>query len=308
MNKFIITVTLFSLLVLSSIPVNACDICGCGVSSGPFTGILPQFSRNVIGMRMSSQKYTHPNTELNMNGTSRVLEDQYHTAELWLRYYPAPRWQTFVFLPYKFNQRIESERTSNLSGIGDLYVTAYYTMVNTADSVKKRIKVNWLLGGGLKLPTGKYQQRDINKTMLPIGFQAGTGAYSLLLSSNLSVRRQAFGLNSQVNYTINGTNELDYRIGNGFSGTLSAFYWKNYKNIKLLPNVGVIAEKTSKDAQYGLLKETSGSRSLIASTGLEIYTGQWLISFNYQRSIYQELQAAQPSNVYKVMLGCGRFF
>lgn len=286
----------------------ACNICGCSITSGAFNGIMPQFSKNIAGLRFSSQTYTHPNTDLNMNGNSRVLVDRYKLADFWFRYYPSKRVQTFFYLPYKINERLETERSTLVGGVGDISLSAYYTIVNTGDSLDRDIKVTWLTGGGVKLPTGKYQQRDDTKTILPVGIQVGTGAYSLLLSQNLSARRNALGINSQINYTINGKNELDYKLGNSFSGTLSFFYWKNFRNAKLLPNIGLTVEHFAKDKQYNLLLENSGSKNYVANIGLDVYMKQWIISVIYQKAFYQELSNSQPLGKYRLLMSIGHLF
>lgn len=286
----------------------ACDICGCSVFSGPFNGILPQFTKNLVGIRTSTQKFTHPNTELNYNGNSRVLEDRYYTSELWFRYYPTKKLQTFLFIPFKYNQRIETEKNNSLYGIGDIYASALYPLFKSSDSSKSLTNYNWLLGGGIKLPTGKYQQRDANKTMLPVGFQTGNGAYSFLASSNFTVRKAALGLNTQINYTVNGTNELDYKFGNAFSGIVTAFYWKKMNRISLLPSIGILYEKSDKDIQYKIEKMNTGNDALSTNIGIEMYAGQWLISAYYQKSLYQKLYASQPESAYKFQCGIGHYF
>lgn len=304
----LIKTILFIILIFPLININACDICGCSVFSGPFYGILPQFTKNLVGFRTSTQKFTHPNTELNYNGNSRVIEDSYYTSELWFRYYPTKKLQTFLFIPFKYNQRIETEKNNSLYGIGDIYASALYPLFKSSDSSKSLTNYNWLIGGGIKLPTGKYQQRDANKTMLPVGFQAGNGAYSFLASSNFTIRKAALGLNTQINYTINGTNELDYKFGNAFSGIATAFYWKKMNRISLLPSIGILYEKSDKDIQYSMEKANTGNHAISTNLGMEVYAGQWLFSAFMQKSLYQKLYASQPSNVYRFQVGIGHYF
>jgi hypothetical protein len=82
------------------------------------------------------------------------------------------------------------------------------------------------VGGGVKLPTGKYNTNN-NGSVNP-SFQLGTGSWDYLLATEYIVRRKQFGLNTMLNYVIKTENRKWYRFGNQFNyaGTFSGFMKK----------------------------------------------------------------------------------
>lgn len=288
-------------VLLAGTVVRACDICGCS-SGGSYLGILPQFQRNFAGTRFQFRNFLHPQTPLNINGESIVQEDRMYTQEMWFRFYPKKRLQFFAFLPYKVNTRIESLRTTTIRGVGDMSITANYTLLNTGDS-SRDWKNLLIVGGGLKLPTGKYQQRDANRVMLPASFQVGTGAYTYILNAFHTLRYKAFGLNTNVQFFMNAENELQYQYGNQLSTSLSFFYWKNFQNTTILFNAGPSFESASKDHEYGAVKPYTGGNVLLANAGIDVYYRRFVLNAFVQLPVTQEVPYAQPVSQYR--LGCG---
>lgn len=289
------------------VPAAGCDICGGG-AGGNYTGILPQFQKNIAGVRFQYRNFLHPATSENMNGNSRVQEDRFFTQELWMRLYPAPRIQVFVFVPYRVHQRQETQRTTTIQGMGDMYFTANYTLVNTGDSVKKKWKNVLLVGGGIKLPTGRYQQRDETRVMLPASFQTGSGAYAYLFNVLHTLRVRKWGLYSNVQYSIPAVNELQLRNGRQLSASATVFYWKKIKKSALLPNIGVSYENAQKDLEYGVVKAATGGSVTFANAGLDIYLQRLLINTFVQLPLFQQVAYAQPENQLRAGVGISYFF
>ena len=176
---------------------------GCP-SGGGYMGIVPQFSKNFIGLRYRMRSFS-TNNALHGTGLS-ASKHVFQTAELWGRFYPSKRIQAFVFLPYQLNSETVDNVTSRIENIGDISFIFNYNLINTGDSLDRDWKHNLLLGIGAKLPTGRYQQRDSEKQMYTVAFQAGTGAYSAILSSIYTLRYRKIGINSNFIYYYNGKN------------------------------------------------------------------------------------------------------
>lgn len=300
---------LFFLITLAgSIPAaHACDICGCAARNA-IMGVFPQFHSNMIGIRGQYRSSIHPRTALNQNGESQVYEDRFYTQELWLRYYPGKRWQFFGFIPYHLNQRIESIRTTTIHGIGDVYGSMNYTLWNTGEQVDKRWKNTWIAGLGLRLPTGKYQQRDETKLMLPVGLQAGTGAYSFLFQTNYTTRLDKVGLNANVQYWMNTKNELDLKPGNQFTSALSAFYWYQRGSLVLLPYTGATVEIQEQDVEFEQLKAHTGGEAIQGSLGIDLYYKRMLFQALYQSPLWYNKSVSQPREGYRLSVGAALFF
>lgn len=255
--KKIICLT-FALVIVNS-PLWACDVCG-GAAQGGYMGIYPQFAKNVIGIRYSASYFDHPNTELNLNGSSQVSRDDFHTTDLWMRYIINPRFQLLASIPYRKNTRHESERITRISGIGDIQLNGYFVVLNTADSLGRKVKHTLLTGLGVALPTGHYQERDADLSLLPAAFQIGTGAYRFSPQLNYTLRQKALGFNFEASTFLFAENERGYQFGNQLVLGLQSFYWLNKGDISIVPQLGYSLEHFDKDSEFGKERlDTGGS-------------------------------------------------
>jgi len=287
----------------------ACDICGGSISVNNMSGLMPMFNKNLIGMRSSYQAFKHPPTIANKTGEKQVLKDVYWSEEIWMRYYLHSKIQAFVNIPFRKNIRELVEHSQKIYGVGDMSFQINYAIYNNVDSGFRDLKLMWWLGGGIKLPNGKYQQRSVDKTMYPIGFQVGTGAYSFLLNSLVSIRKNKIGLNWNSNISLNSTNELDYKMGNVFQTSLQAFYWCTIKaNTKLLPQLGFHVLHLQKDINYNVIKKQSGGDRVVTSISIDAYINQWMISANIQKPLIERIGESVPTTLSSYQLNLGYFF
>ncbi len=299
MNKYLITA--FATLGICAQAL-ACDVCG-GAMGGGMNGIYPQFTRNIIGLNYKFNRFDHPKTLDNFNGTSRVLNDQFQTAELWGRFYAHPRVQILAFVPFQVNTRNETERETEISGIGDMSVTVNYSLINTADSADRKLKHMLLAGVGLTLPTGKYQARDETKAILPADFQIGSGAYSISPNLNYTLRMDGWGLNLAGQYAFIGENELQYDYGDQMSGNASLFYWYQKGNWSFVPNLGIGYEKNDVDYQYDMEKPVTGGSLKKLTGGVDVNINRLFFRFYCEQPFDQELPTAQPEGGFRCNVG-----
>ena len=304
-------VLLFSfILYLLSFSMYSCDICGCAAGTN-YLGVLPQFDRNLAGMRFQYSKALHPYGNYNTNDkSSQVLEDHFYSTEAWLRYYLSDRWQLFVNVPYGINQRVETNRTTTIQGIGDIRLNLNYTLINYGDSITRDWKNLLLIGAGAGLPTGKYQQRDDAQLMLPALFQIGTGAFSYQVNLNHTVRYRyrTWGLNTWAMYRFRGENELSYDFGDYASFTSTLFYWGEHKLGYYMPNLGISYDHFDRDYQYESVKPETGGEVWNLNAGFDLYIGKFLINVFTQFPLAQNIPGAQPANQGTVGGGLSYFF
>lgn len=293
--------------VLFCIDIAACDICGCGVG-GNYMGILPQFNRNFGGIRYKDRIFKHQDTPLSMSGNNQINEDRFRTAELWARLFPGERWQYMFFVPFSLHERNGSLYNERIRGIGDIAVNAHYFLINTGDSIEKKTKITWMLGGGLQLPTGKYQQRSRNMSMFPQAFQIGRGAWAFSGQSIFMLRRKKWGLNTDVTYRYLLRNELDYQFGPQTIAALNAFHWAEIKQTSLLTNFGLIHENFGYDKEFGFRKALTGGNVTMISTGIDVYLKQLVIGTHYFIPLRQQIPEAIPENKGRWLMQCTMFF
>ena len=308
MKRVILSALLSIILGLSSLSIMACDICGCAAGTN-YLGVLPQFDRNLVGMRFQYSRALHPDGNYNnVDLSSVVFEDKYFLTEAWMRYYLSDRWQLFVTIPYGVNQRVESNRITTIEGVGDVRLNLNYTLVDYGDSITSDWKNLLLIGGGLGLPTGKYQQRDNAQLMLPALFQIGTGAFSYQLNLNHTVRYRTWGLNTAALYRFRGENELSYDFGDQLGATLTLFYWGEFKKRYFMPTIGIGYDHFAKDYQYDAVKKQTGGTIWNLNAGLDLYLGKFMINTFYQFPLQQDIPDSQPVTAGNIGGGLSIFF
>jgi len=277
---------------------------GCP-SGGGYLGIVPQFSKNFIGVRYRLRTFS--SSDHHDNNTPDT-KHYFETMELWGRFYPSKRVQVFVFLPFQMNTEKTNNSTSYIQNVGDFSFIANYNLINTGDSLGRNWKHNLLVGVGAKLPTGKYQQRDVTKQMYPIVFQSGTGAYSGIFSAMYTLRHNKMGINTNVSYYYNGKNELNYSFGNLLAGSASLFYWLKIGSVSILPNVGSYFENTQRDIENNYYVHDTGGTLGYYSIGTDVYVSRFAISLNVQTPYLQDLPQRTQTNDWRTMASVSVLF
>ena len=296
---FLIIRTFVIALILSLFPNTGFTCNGGCPSGGGYLGIVPQFSKNFIGLRYRIRSFTYSTPESNSFVSTN---HKFETVELWGRFYPSKRIQAFVFVPFQKNQE-QSDQTTHSQGIGDISFIFNYNIINTGDSLDHTWKHNLLFGLGAKLPTGNYQQRNRSKQMFPITFQPGTGAFSGIGSIIYTIRYNKIGLNTNLTYYYNGKNELEYSFGNMFTTNINMFYWLKAGQVSFLPNVGTYIEQTDRDIDNGYYENKTGGSIYYGSIGLDLYIKRIAISLTIQTPYNQNLPLRNQSNDLRFLSG-----
>ena len=305
--KSIIKYSLVAMSLLVALPSLSCEICGCGVNSSSL-GVSPQFQKNLFGLNYQYNSFNHPFSDLSLSGNSRVLSDYYHSMGATVRWYPKPKIQMVVNLPFAVNKRKEETRTTSIQSIGDIEVRFGYMFFNTTDSMNRKMRHMFLAGTGIQMPTGKYQQRNPQKTMYPSNFQIGSGSWANRLYAFYTIRKGNWGYNAQLNYLTYAENELKYRRGTLFSATLYSYYWIQRNAFSFLPNAALSYENISPDQSYGLNKSNTGGQFYNVNIGLESFYKRHLLSLTFQQPIKQNLNRFQPTKNTQFGLGISTFF
>lgn len=269
----------------------ACDICGCGVGSY-YIGLLPDFKKRFVGLRY---QYKTMQSHLGPGGTTSYLttDETYQTAELWGGWNIGKKFRVLGFVPVNFSERTNQGISKSKTGLGDIAVVGYYQVFDKMNTVGNKLLVQSLwIGGGFKLPMGKYEpaERKENEDS-PNNFQLGTASTDFTVNAMYDIRLMDLGLNANVSYKMNTRNKYDYQYGNKFTANLLAYYkLRPVKDLSISPNAGILYETADKDKEA--LKYTvdvSGGYSLMATAGVEISFKQYSIGGNFQPVLSQEM-------------------
>jgi len=282
---------LICMIILCCTKTKACDICGCGVGDN-YIGILPEFSKHIFGVRY---RYNSLLTHIGAGGSTTYLTttERYRTVEIWGGWNIGKKFRLMMSVPYSFNERINQGITKNKDGLGDISISGFYQLLNKRGMVHndKLLIQNLWIGGGVKIPTGKYVPEDkagINQnTNL---FQLGTASVDFTINAMYDVRLQDAGINVSGSYKMNTSNKYDYSYGNKFSTAAQAYYKLRVKKlVTLAPNAGIIYETAKKDIDNKIMVDVSGGHILLGTIGLEANFKKFAVGANFQKPLSQDL-------------------
>lgn len=277
-------------LGLPGYEAGACDICDCGVGSN-YIGILPDFSKKIAGIRY---RYSSMATHLGFGGAQTYLtsEESYRIVELWGGWNVGKRFRIMASIPFNFDERTNLGTTGTKNGLGDISLSGFYQLVNSKKILNHKLFVqSFFIGGGIKLPTGKYKDADKeNSNEAANLFQLGTASTDFNISTMYDVRLQDIGLNINASYKINTANKYEYVYGNKLSVNTQLYYkFRINKNLVLAPNTGIQIESSAKDFERKFKVDASGGNMLCAGFGVETRFKRVAIGANWQTPLSQNL-------------------
>ncbi|MBR9917528.1 hypothetical protein GYB29_07570 [bacterium] len=297
MNKTIV----FFLLILFN-RAYACDVCGCG-AMGQGMGYQPNSELHFIGLGWNFQSYDfeHPSIP---NEPIKTGNDQFQTVSINLRYNVNPRLKLYAFVPYQIVNRLESGRNYSYSGLGDIETIIMYNLL-VPNSESESAKIGLQLGGGLKLPTGKYNT-EIDQQLIP-NLQLGSGSVDVLFHSNLTLETGSrLAINQENRYSWRTANSLDYKFGNQLDSRLNLLYkLKTGSQSFLLPALGLSFHHRSLDmseANRNLINRYSGMQLLNLNIGLNLFINKLSMRVNWSNPLYSHIakdyvEAKQALNI-----------
>lgn len=297
MRKLFAIVILLVTLTQSS---SACEICGCGVGN-IYIGVLPQFKSHFVGLRYHFNKF---NTRLS-DDPSQFSKDFYQTAELWSGWNIGKRIQLLTFIPVNFNHQVSDEGVQNHAGLGDIVIMANYKVVdiNSKTGKGKSIIQQLWIGGGIKLPTGKFELEENNTEVASMAnMQLGSGTTDVLLNAVYNVRIRKFGITTQANYKFNGSNNDQFQFGNKFTASSFVSYGLNAGNNVISPNLGLMYETTEASKWQSDKVELTGGSLLQIAPGIEFGFNKISVGMNVQLPIAQNFAEDQTKQKIKGMV------
>lgn len=300
--KYSIMKKSFFVVLLSCFFVSsyACEICGCGVGNY-YIGLLPQFKSRFIGLRYHFNKF---NTRLTDDPT-QFSKDIYQTVELWSGWNIGKRVQLLTLIPLNVNHQNSDEGISNLKGLGDIVLLMNYKLldINSKNSHNKNVSQQLWLGGGLKLPTGKFEIEDNNPDVASMAnMQLGSGSTDIMMNAMYNVRINKLAITSQANYKINSANKEGFLFGNKFSANSFISYAVSTKKTIICPNAGLLFEHTEESKIANNKVDLTGGTILQGALGIELGFNKMSIGMNMQLPLAQQFAENQTNQKVKSML------
>lgn len=255
----------------------ACDICGCSVSSNG-VGLLSAYQYNTVGIRWFSTHFKqHPDF-----GSTK---DNFKTIDIYAQWHFKNRLRLSIFQPYKWHIRNTGNTTTSIDGFGDTRLVANYALVNNL-KLTDASSLFWELGGGVKLPTGKFNAQ-IHRTGLPENFNLGNRSWAFTAQSNLVYNLSKIGIISFTNYQYNLVSSSEYHFGGQFSNTLAVFAQNSItRRFKTIPHAGFYFEHVEKDKLYNKNDaHGTGGHGLFASGGINFVVSDFLIGSSFMLPI-----------------------
>jgi hypothetical protein len=295
---------LFAYLLLLSAGAAACEMCNC------YLGINPNYNQHMIGLNFRHRVYEGQHVHAASDGHNHVhpgevnptIRENFQTTDLNMRFYPVPKLQLFVTVPYSYNY-IETNGmvTDVIKGMGDAFILGQYQVLNTmpdSDNVRHRI----FLGGGVKAPTGLYDQPSDDGDV-EAHYQPGTGTWDLLLAGSYLMKWRNWGASGDLTYRTGKKNDLGYHMGDRFNGNLSFFHQFVAGDWTLLPSAGAFFEMAGRDEQDDAQVSNTGGWGLLGSAGLDIYLGKYSAHLAGQMPLAQDLEGTQTENRFRLIAG-----
>jgi hypothetical protein len=314
--KSAIVILITGCLWLPARPAKACDICGC------FMGITPYDNQSSIALlyryRSFHGYYGQPHDIFpsgsrffpvgnqrnslitNHNGNPNDYEI-YRATEVRARYFLSRRLELNAILPYNSNSEQYNGNLNTVSGIGDVNIYAGYHLLRQLD--RKTINQRLIVGGGVKLPTGKSDATNFEGIRYNTLTQTGTGSTDGFVYFNYLMGYKRAGLSLSATYKVNGENKEQEGIANSTTGFLNLFYNVKLSNtVKMVPSAQLAYEYSGGEKYQGIRTGEHVMNNLMSGVGVDVFVKN--VTFNL--AIQTKAWAAQddhPQPAGRVVLG-----
>ncbi|GAB4091509.1 transporter [Flaviaesturariibacter terrae] len=277
-----IPVAILLLAGLAPVRAHACDICGCGVSNyNPY--LFPHLSKSYVGISFLHRVF-HTHSDEGLAGT-----EHYNSLLFTGQYKLGKKVQLMALLPWQSNTLRNSDGSRREQGVGDISLLGQYRLW---DKLTKRFRQTVLLGGGVKLATGRYTPAGSDKADEQ-NFQLGSGSTDYLLNGSyrLSYRKWLVGISGSYKY--NTANSDGFRFGDVWNAGLLTLYRLDWDKISVAPYLQLTHESQLRDADRHVLQAHSGGTVFYAGGGIDLNTKRVTVGVNAQFAPDQSLAAGQ---------------
>lgn len=261
--------------------VHACDPCGC-MASNFSIGLMRDYQSNFVRLSYFESRFSS-----SLEHGHHNFSDIFSQVDLSFRYSFArlPKLRFVGHLPYRRNLRDDNGLKISVDGISDIKFLVNYALLSSATKNKNSLYVE--AGGGFSLPTGKYNT-ELGNSNLSESFNIGNGSLGYIFQLNSVLTLDKYGCLVNNYYQVNNRTKQGYHFGNQFSSQLTVFREFSVGNFDIIPNIGLLYEKISKNeySNKNSVPETGG-KGLFFSSAINLKTANWLTGASYSLPIEQ---------------------
>ncbi len=314
-TKTLSIILLILSLVTPAKKASACDICGCFMGITPYDnqssfGLLYRY-RSFNGYYGKPQRLFSPGSPFFLTGNNRngLVTDHngnpndyetYRALEIRTRYFLSQRIEINAVIPYNSNSEYYNGNLNTVSGIGDVNIFAgYHLLRKVDDAFKQRL----IVGGGIKLATGKDDNTNYIGDRYDVLTQSGTGSTDGFVYFNYLVGYKKAGASLSATYKMNGENQFHEGVANSTTAFLNLFYNVSLgKDVKIIPSAQLAYEYSGGEKYMGEKTGEHVMNNLMSGVGMDIFVKNMTINLALQTKAWSaEDDHPQPAG--RVVIG-----
>jgi hypothetical protein len=313
------------LLELFCFNIFACDICG------NYMGITPYDNKSTVSFLhryrifngyknyqttshffpKSAYKTMHGSPGLDsINNPASVHSskdfESFKIFELRLKYFVSKQIELNVFLPLLDNKSKTDTIYNHHLGFGDISLNAGYHLITPKSD--RIVRHKFIIGLGIKLPTGNYYIHDNKSDRLPFEMQPGTGSLDGFAYINYVLMTKKIGASFNLNYKVNSRNKFHEKLDNSHNDFVSIFYKTSFKNLIIYPSIQANYEFTKGLLVKDKLQENTTINSLLLGPGIDFYYKSFSINTSWQFTVFEKIKSGFLESVGRISLGLNYSF
>lgn len=201
----------------------------------------------------------------------------------------------------------DGKQDNNLAGLGDpVFMLNYFPLDLTGDMQNRKTGHRIALGGGVKLPFGKFSVRSYNDEVIP-SYQPGSGSFDFIFQSSYMLTFKKWGWFNYYSYRFNTQNPNGYRFSNTMNYRSTVFMSVKKKRSQIIPHMGIDLLKANADEfnKYKNEKPTknSGGLLMLGNIGIEYFYKNYGLTLTYGIPIVQKLNGEQFQFKHQLQVG-----